>query len=139
MARDPYRASVVTHSQVVEKKQYIVGIDLGTTHTVVAFAKLVPAKARGKVAWQPAIKLLQIEQLVSSGQVAALPLLPSVRYHAGADELASSALQLPWATGETLNAGTTETADETAPAPVVIGQWARTLGAQVPGRLVTSA
>ncbi|WP_296490852.1 Hsp70 family protein [Rhodoferax sp.] len=105
----------------------MVGIDLGTTHTVVAFARLGSAKARAKATAQPSIELLQIEQLVGAGQVAGLPLLPSVRYHAGADELASGAWQLPWATG----------ADPQA--PVVIGQWARTLGAQVPGRLVTSA
>ncbi len=111
--------------------QYIVGIDLGTTHTVVAFARLSPAKSRSKAAGQPAIELLQIEQLVGPGQLAALPLLPSVRYHAGADEIASGALQLPWATSESTDGRT--------PAPMVIGQWARSLGAQVPGRLVTSA
>ena len=63
---------------------YIVGIDLGTTHTVVAYA---PRKgARGGV---PAVQLLEIEQLVAPGEVAALPLLPSVRYHPAAGELAA--------------------------------------------------
>ena len=108
-------------------RQYIVGIDLGTTHTVVAYTRLDQAKGRVKAATPPAIELLRIEQLVASGQVAALELLPSVRYHAGADELASGSLQLPWATSHDMQA------------PVVIGQWARTLGTQVPGRLVTSA
>ncbi|WP_293465660.1 Hsp70 family protein, partial [Polaromonas sp.] len=75
-----------------------------------------------------AIKLLQIEQLVAPGQVAARPLLPSVRYHAAEGELPASARQLPWPAEEEDNA-----------APVVMGQWARQLGAQVPGRLVTSA
>ena len=120
-------------------RQYIVGLDLGTTHTVVAFARLGPTKARGKTASQHDIELLQIEQLVGAGQVAALPLLPSVRYHAGANELASGALQLPWDTGETISDCTKGAAEGIAQAPVVIGQWARTLGAQVPGRLVTSA
>ena len=112
-------------------RQYIVGIDLGTTHTVVAFARLGSAKARGKATGPTGIELMQIEQLVGSGQVAALPLLPSVRDHTGADELASGSVQLPWATGEGTDGGTA--------APVVIGQWARALGGQVPGRLVTSA
>ncbi|MDD2879916.1 MAG: hsp70 family protein [Rhodoferax sp.] len=116
-------------------RQYIVGIDLGTTHTVVAFARLSPIKARGKTAKQNGIELFQIEQLVGPGQVAALPLLPSVRYHAGANEFAAGALQLPWAAGEGKGGET----DSDTPASVVIGQWARTLGAQVPGRLVTSA
>ncbi len=102
---------------------YIVGIDLGTTHTVVAYA---PRKgARGGV---PAVQLLEIEQLVAPGEVAALPLLPSVRYHPAPGELAAGELQLPWTP-----------AAEAAQAPAVIGRLARKLGAQVPGRMVASA
>jgi len=100
-------------------RQYVVGIDLGTTHTVVAYA---PLNAPG------GIQLFDIEQLVAPGEVAALPLLPSVRYHAAAGELATGELQLPWPPEE-----------EGGQAPVVMGQWARQLGAQVPGRLVASA
>jgi molecular chaperone DnaK (HSP70) len=103
---------------------YIVGIDLGTTHTVVAYAPLAAGQGG------PAdIQLFDIEQLVAPGEVAALPLLPSVRYHAAAGELAAGDLQLPWPPDE---------ADGDA-APVVFGALARKLGAQVPGRLVASA
>ncbi|NML85591.1 Hsp70 family protein [Polaromonas sp.] len=101
--------------------QYIVGIDLGTTHTVVAYALLTSPVQAG-------IKLFEIGQLVAPGEVAALALLPSSRYHAAEGELAATALQLPWP-GEASACAT----------PVVIGQWARKLGAQVPGRLVASA
>src|SRR5437868_2120770 len=72
---------------------FLVGIDLGTTHTVVA-------------------------------SVAARPLLPSLRYQAAAGELAAADLSLPWGA---------------SPAGAVIGELARRLGAQVPGRLVASA
>ncbi|WP_029527320.1 Hsp70 family protein [Polaromonas glacialis] len=103
---------------------YIVGIDLGTTHTVVAYAPLVAGQG------EPAdIRVFDIAQLVAPGEVAALPLLPSVRYHAAEGELAATALQLPWP-AESGNAGQP---------PVVIGELARRLGAQVPGRLVASA
>lgn len=103
--------------------RYIVGIDLGTTHTVVAYAPRTPE------AGAPAeVKLLQIKQLVASGEVAALPLLPSARYHPAPGELAAGALQLPWSQP-----------DVAGVEPVVIGRWARQLGAQVPGRLVASA
>ena len=102
---------------------YIVGIDLGTTHTVVAYAPLTAGQGA------PAdIRLFDIEQLVAPGEVAALPLLPSVRFHAAAGELAPGALQLPWPPD-----------DDAGLAPVVMGQLARQLGAQVPGRLVASA
>ncbi|MBK4735610.1 Hsp70 family protein [Noviherbaspirillum pedocola] len=95
-------------------ERYIVGIDLGTTHTVVAYA------APG----EDTIQLFEIEQLVAPGQVAALPLLPSLRYHPATEEFAPADLHLPWSR-----------ADE----PAVVGTLARRLGAQVPGRLVASA
>ena len=102
---------------------YIVGIDLGTTHTVVAYAPLAAGQG------EPAdIRVFDIAQLVAPGEVAALPLLPSVRYHAAVGELADGALQLPWAAQPAASQP-----------PVVIGELARRLGAQVPGRLVASA
>ena len=99
-------------------KQYIVGIDLGTSNTVVAY---VGADA-------DEIRVFNIDQLVGLGEVGAQDLLPSVRYHPAPGELAPSGLQLPWS-----GAGDRELQ------PAVIGRLARTLGAQVPGRLVTSA
>jgi len=104
--------------------RYAVGIDLGTSNTVLAYAALngSEADAAGPVT------LFDVEQLVAPGAVAALPLLPSVRYQAGVGELAAADLQLPWDGPITTDA-----------APVVIGAFARTLGTQAPGRLVASA
>jgi molecular chaperone DnaK (HSP70) len=93
---------------------YVVGIDLGTTNTVVAYA------APG----DETVRLFDIEQLVAPGEVRAEPLLPSLRYHPAPGEFAAGALRLPWSA-----------VDE----PAVIGSLARRLGAQVPGRLVSSA
>lgn len=95
--------------------QYTVGIDLGTSNTVVAYA--APA--------DETIRVLDVEQLVGLGEVAARPLLPSLRYHPAPDELRTADLALPWGGPEA--------------EPVVIGMLARELGAQVPGRLVASA
>ena len=105
--------------------RYIVGIDLGTTNTVVAYAAAGPATAAGT----DEIQLFAIEQLVALGEVAARPALPSVRYQAAPGELAPGALQLPWPQ---------PAADDKA-ATAVFGSLARKLGAQVPGRLVASA
>ncbi|QDZ27933.1 Hsp70 family protein [Noviherbaspirillum sp. UKPF54] len=99
-------------------KRFAVGIDLGTTHTVVAYAE--PGGSD--------IRLFDIEQLVAPGEVKALPLLPSLRFHPAPGELPASELQLPWAA-----------AGDSGQEPVVIGMLARKLGAQVPGRLVASA
>ncbi|WGS51582.1 hsp70 family protein [Paraburkholderia sp. D15] len=101
--------------------RYSVGIDLGTSNTVLAYAE--PGSQ--------SIRLFEIEQLVGLGEVAARPLLPSVRYHAAAGELNAGDLQLPWSAEPDRR--------DAATAPVVIGRLARTLGAQVPGRLVASA
>ena len=96
---------------------FLVGIDLGTTNTVVAYADANDAQAE--------INLFAIEQLVAPGEVGARPLLPSLRYHPAAGELAAGDLQLPWPQQDVDHA--------------VLGALARQLGAQVPGRLVTSA
>ncbi|MFT4069368.1 Hsp70 family protein [Paraburkholderia sp.] len=104
-----------------EMKRYSVGIDLGTSNTVLAYAQ----------SGSQTIRVFEIEQLVSPGEVAARPLLPSVRYHAADGELSAADLQLPWSS-------TTARASVDAP-PVVVGRLARLLGAQVPGRLVASA
>ncbi|SAL47783.1 chaperone heat-shock protein [Caballeronia cordobensis] len=96
------------------RARYSVGIDLGTSNTVVAYAETGSHD----------IRVFEIEQLVGAGEVAAQPLLPSLRYHYAPGELKSEDLQLPWGEME---------------APAVIGRFARALGAQVPGRLVSSA
>ncbi|KKO63052.1 Chaperone protein DnaK [Janthinobacterium sp. KBS0711] len=102
------------------KPAFLVGIDLGTTNTVVAYADANDAQA--------GIQLFAIEQLVAPGEVGARPLLPSLRYHPAAGELAAGDLQLPW-----------PQQDVAGVESAVLGALARQLGAQVPGRLVSSA
>jgi len=98
--------------------QYLVSIDLGTTNTVLAYA--LPGAGQ--------VELLAIEQLVAPGEVAAAPLLPSMRYHPAEGELAPGELQLPWIQQ-----------DPAGVERVAVGRLARLLGAQTPGRLVASA
>ncbi|MBV6323499.1 Hsp70 family protein [Duganella violaceipulchra] len=98
--------------------QYVVSIDLGTTNTVLAYSE--PGSTQ--------IHLFEIEQLVAPGEVGAGALLPSLRYHPAQGELADGDLQLPWSS-----------ADVAGLSQVVVGRLARKLGAQVPGRLVSSA
>jgi len=107
----------------VGKPAYLVGIDLGTTNTVVAYANAADAADT-----QAGIALFAIEQLVAPGEVGARPLLPSLRYHPAAGELAAGDLPLPW-----------QQDDVAGVAQPVLGALARQLGAQVPGRLVASA
>ncbi len=108
-------------SQRKKKARYLVGIDLGTTHTVVAYADSNKTK--------PDLQLFEIEQLVAPGEVAKRRLLPSVRYHAGDDELATSDIQLTWPQPDIRDPVKN----------VVIGELARNLGAKSHGRTVNSA
>jgi molecular chaperone DnaK (HSP70) len=93
--------------------RYLVGIDLGTTHTVVAYAPIDKSAD---------IHIFSVEQLVAPGQVAARPLLPSVRYHPAEGELSAADVSF-----------------SPAGATAVIGEAARVLGAKTKGRFVTSA
>ncbi|MGE0789077.1 MAG: Hsp70 family protein [Sandaracinaceae bacterium] len=100
--------------------RYIVGIDLGTTHTVVAYVDtLRPGSA---------IQELAIDQLVAPGEIDGRPLLHSLRYHPADGELSASDLSLPWHPRELKGIPNG-----------IVGQLARELGAKVPGRLVASA
>jgi len=100
----------------VNKKsaQFHIGIDLGTTHTVVAYAKIQQKNSP--------IQIFEIEQLVAPGEVASRPLLPSVRYHPAQGELSDADMAFS-PSGE----------------QAVIGQAARVLSAKTQGRFVSSA
>src|SRR5690606_22630694 len=99
--------------------RYIVGIDLGTSHTLLAYALSDGSEP---------VALLPIPQRVSAAEIAAQPLLPSLRYQAGEGELAPATWHQPWPPLFASDA-----------APALLGRYAQDLGAQVPGRLVGSA
>jgi hypothetical protein len=92
--------------------RYVVGIDLGTTHCALAYSPID----------RPAVRQLDIPQLVAPGEVAARPLLPSFLYLPAPGELDPAQRALPWGEGD-----------------LVIGAWAQRLGAASPGRLVASS
>jgi molecular chaperone DnaK (HSP70) len=87
----------------------VIGIDLGTTNTVVAHA------ARPGPGSPP--EVLQMAQFVAKGEIGLGPLLPSVLFAPTLDE----ATQDPW-----------------GDAPWIVGAHARDRGQRVPGRCVSS-
>lgn len=95
--------------------RYIIGIDLGTTNSALAFidTEHLPLS----------LQLFVIPQLTASGKIDALPTLPSFCYLVAAGEWPSNALKLPWK-------------EESV---TFVGQLAKTQGARVPTRLVQSA
>src|SRR3982751_665563 len=98
--------------------QYIIGSDLGTTNSALAFA---PANApEGE---KTEVQILGIPQLVNAGEVAPLDLLPSSLYIPGPNEFVEGTLALPW----------------NERPEYIVGRLARTRGVENANRLVSSA
>lgn len=98
--------------------RYIVGIDLGTTNSAMAYID-----TRVSDLDAPQIQTFLIPQLVAEGTVRARPTLPSFLYLPGEHDMPKGSLALPW--------------DQER--QYVVGEFARTQGARVPGRLISSA
>jgi hypothetical protein len=99
--------------------QYIVGIDLGTTHSVLAYTRA------GVVEGEPnRITVFPVLQVVDPGEVKKQVLLPSFLFIPGPHDAAGESISLPW--------------DQARP-PFVVGEFARKRGAELPYRLVLSA
>lgn len=96
---------------------YSVGIDLGTTHSAVSTFDLSREKGRGADQ-----QMLPIPQLVKPGAVEELTLLPSFLYLPNENEFPPESLKLPWKSSSHIT-----------------GEFARSHGAKVPTRLVSSA
>lgn len=102
-------------------QRFTLGIDLGTTNSAVAVTEL-DEEGGG------ATELVEVTQILGPNQVGEKPTLPSALYIPHPDEFPAGAFPLPWA-GE--GGG-----ERGAP---VIGTFARSHGAMVPDRLITSA
>src|SRR6266487_3458981 len=98
--------------------RYSIGIDLGTTHCALSYYDLTQEKPRPREE-----SMLPIPQLTAVGTVEERFLLPSFLYLPNAEEFPSGSLALPW------DKNSSE----------VLGEFARSHGAKVPARLVSSA
>jgi len=99
--------------------RYLIGIDLGTTNSVVAYIDTLDTPREGSAE----IHVFDVAQVVAPGEVRAGPALPSFLYFPTESEIESGAFDLPW--------------EERSSA--IAGVAARDQGMLVPGRLVSSA
>jgi molecular chaperone DnaK (HSP70) len=99
----------------MSRPRYIVGIDLGTTNSALAYVDASDSERR--------VHQLPVPQLVAEGSVLTRPALPSFLYVGGEHDVAPGSLALPW--------------DPTR--SYAVGEFARLQGARVPGRLISSA
>ena len=102
--------------------RYVVGIDLGTTNSAVAYVDTQESP------WQ--VRVLLIPQLVASGVVESRDTLPSFHYEAATGEAAGGLLRLPWDLNEPKGKSEPN---------VAVGVYARDHGGRNPGRQITSA
>lgn len=98
--------------------RYVVGVDLGTTNSALAYVDLESLEEVSS----GAVRDFAVPQLVAPGETADRRLLPSCAYLPAGNELSGDALTLPWGAR-----------------PLVVGELAKVQGARVPGRLVASA
>ena len=97
--------------------KYIIGIDLGTTNSVLSFLDGSIAEEDARIDVQP------VPQLINPGEVAEQSLLPSFLYVPGEMDFPQGSISLPW----------------DRKAQFVIGELARKRGSENPARLVASA
>jgi molecular chaperone DnaK (HSP70) len=98
-------------------QRYIVGIDLGTTNSAVAYVDLQVEAHRRRTEFFP------IPQLTGPGEISELAMLPSFLYIPGDYDISKDALAMPWQ----------------RPQDHFAGAFARDQGAKIPDRLVASA
>jgi molecular chaperone DnaK (HSP70) len=97
---------------------YVVGIDLGTTNSVVAYTE-----ARTNNDEEPHIRIFRIPQLVAAGSLGESDVLPSFLLLPGPHDVPEDGLSLPW----------------DPQSRMAVGAFARDRGAEIPMRMIASA
>ncbi len=110
-----------------QDKQYVIGIDLGTTNCSVSYVDMAAfnenisdGKRNTKKQY---LKVFNVPQLIGHGEFTKIPVLPSFLYIPGEYDISKEVLKHPWKKREDLFAGS----------------FARDHGSKIPSRLVSSA
>jgi molecular chaperone DnaK (HSP70) len=99
--------------------RFLIGIDLGTTNSAVAFVDTHAA--------DPRVRVFEVPQLVAPGDVAPRRQLPSFVYLASELDLGPQETALPWAP------------EGPSERRIVVGELARAQGARIASRMIASA
>ena len=111
------------------RARYLIGIDLGTTNSAVAYVDTRAA--------DPRVRVFEVAQLVAPGEVAARRQLPSFVYLAGELDLAPHETALPWRPVAKIDRD--PQAAVTTDVRPVVGELARNQGARMASRMIASA
>lgn len=96
--------------------RFVVGLDLGTTNSAMAYVDTNEQPRR--------IDTFPVPQIVAPGQIEARDTLPSFHYQPASGEFPTGSIRLAW---------------QKSDAGYVVGHFARDHGTQVPGRMIASA
>lgn len=110
--------------------RYLIGIDLGTTNSAVAYVDTNTADTR--------VRVFEVEQLVAPGEVAPRRQLPSFVYMASDIDLAPHETALPWRPAPPKSADP-QAAPVSMALRTVVGELARSQGARMASRMIASA
>jgi molecular chaperone DnaK (HSP70) len=102
----------------VPSSRYVIGVDLGTTNSALAFADTGVGEGEDV----PLVPFA-VPQVVQTGAVEDRLVMPSFLYLPGPNELPTGSLRLPWAPDRDF----------------AVGEFARMHGSLIPTRLVASA
>ena len=108
----------MTTADQTPPSRFVVGLDLGTTNSAMAYVDAHETPRR--------IRTFAIPQVVAPGQIEARDTLPSFHYQPASGEFPDDSTRMPWSN------------IPDAPA-VVVGHFARDHGTLVPGRMISSA
>ena len=111
-----------------QDKQYVIGIDLGTTNCAVSYVDMTVFKddkltGKKNIGKKNLVKVFNVPQLTGHGEFAKISVLPSFLYIPGKYDISKEGLKHPWKKREDLFAGS----------------FARDHGSKIPSRLVSSA
>ncbi|MCG8614726.1 MAG: Hsp70 family protein, partial [Desulfobacterales bacterium] len=106
------------NNSVMIEHKYIVGIDFGTTNTVVTYTE---AGVTENV--ESPIQTFRMPQLTNQGSVETQDVLPSVLFLPEAYDVSATGLSLPWDQNN----------------DVAVGEFAKKRGGEIPARMVASA
>lgn len=105
----------MTAADTSTPSRFVVGLDLGTTNSAMAYVDTNETPRR--------IHTFVIPQIVAPGQIESRETLPSFHYQPAPGEFPPESMRLPWQTSS----------------EYLVGQFARDHGTVVPGRLIGSA
>ena len=111
-----------------QNKQYVIGIDLGTTNSAVSYVDVAALRddistGEKHVEKKNRVKIFNLPQLTGQGEFTKNSVLPSFLYIPGKYDISKEMLKHPWKKREDLFAGS----------------FARDHGSKIPSRLVSSA